>query len=152
MEEHAAAMEARLAAIGELSGRLCATAEEVYKVLWPDLPVPETPLWLAKWLAAAPGRVDEWRASAARGGAEMALSFMLSWYAEVRLDQLATRRAGSQPDLEPLFDDLHARADTIASYVDTDEFIPSTEGEESEASEGEEDDDAGGAGIRPVVM
>ena len=76
----------------------------------------------------------------------MALYFVLSWYAEVRLDQLATRRAGSQPDLEPLLDDLRAWACAIASYVDTDEFVPSTEGEESEASEGEEGDGAEGAG------
>ena len=33
MEDHAVAMEARLAAIGELSGHLRATTEGVYKAL-----------------------------------------------------------------------------------------------------------------------
>ena len=132
MEDHTVAMEARLAPIGELGGRLRTVAEEVYMVLWPGLPVPETPLRLAKWLAAAPGRIDDWRASAARVGAEMALSFMLSWYDEVRLDQLATRRAGAQKEQEPLLDQLYERACAIAAYAITDEYIPAIDDEGGE--------------------
>ena len=56
MEDHLAAMEVRLVPVADLGGRLRAAAEEIYKVLWPGLPVPETALQLAKWLATAPGR------------------------------------------------------------------------------------------------
>ena len=139
------ASEARLAPVGEHLGRLRDAAVEVFKVLWPGQAVLETTLRLAKWLAVAPGRINEWRESAARAGAEMALSFVLSWYDEVRLDQLATRRAGAAAT-EPFLEELHARACAIASYAPVDEYIPPIDDEEDEASEGDEGDDEEGDG------
>jgi hypothetical protein len=70
-------------------------ARTVFKVLWPEAMVPTSGLQVTQWLATALGCIDDWRASAARAGAEMALYFVLSWYEEVRLDQLETRRAGA---------------------------------------------------------
>jgi hypothetical protein len=101
---------------------------------------------LITWLAMAPGRVDEWHASAARAGAEMALSFVLSWYDEVQLSQLGTRRTGAiLPSAE-----LRAHACAIASYADTEEFIADPDAAAGvRASEGEDkgagDEGDGGA-------
>jgi hypothetical protein len=39
-------------------------------------------------------RVDIWKESAARAGAERALSFVLSWYQGISLDQLEHLREG----------------------------------------------------------
>jgi hypothetical protein len=41
---------------------------------------------LVQWLDTAPVRIDDWRESTAHAGAELALSFVLSWYEEVSLD------------------------------------------------------------------
>jgi hypothetical protein len=78
---------------------------------------------VVRWLEAALGRVDAWRASASRAGSELTLSFILSWYPEVSLDQLASRRAGVDADLEPLLDATGDRASDIASHVIIDEFV-----------------------------
>jgi hypothetical protein len=82
----------------------------------------------------------------------MALSFMLSWYDEIQLSQLETRRAGATlPAAE-----LRARACVIASYVETEEFVADPdvaagagagEGEDEGAEDDVEDfDDEGAAG------
>lgn len=81
LEDHVAAIEARLLPVGELVLRFQRTTDQlVFEVLWPCHTVPTTPSRLAKWLVVAPGRIDEWCASATRAGAEMALSFVLPWY------------------------------------------------------------------------
>jgi hypothetical protein len=118
MEGYAIACHARLKPIDDFLLRLLDAAQKIFKVLWPEVAVPTSLHKLTTWLATAPGRVEEWHASAARAGAEMALSFVLSWYDEIQLSQLETRRAGATlPAAE-----LRARACAIASYVDTKEF------------------------------
>jgi hypothetical protein len=112
MEDYAIACHAQLKPIDDFLLRLLDAARKIFEVLWPEVAVPTS-------LATAPGCVEEWRASAARAGAEMALSFMLSWYDEIQLGQLETRRARAiLPAAE-----LRARACVIASYADTEEFI-----------------------------
>jgi hypothetical protein len=90
LEDYVVTSHARLAPLGDFLAQLLAAVRKVFEVLWPETAAPTSGLQLVEWLAMAPGRVDEWRASAALAGAEMALSFVLSWYDEVRLDQLAT--------------------------------------------------------------
>ena len=41
-----------------------------------------------------PDRLGEWRVSAARAGAEMALWFVLSWHPDLQLDVLMGQQAG----------------------------------------------------------
>jgi hypothetical protein len=119
MEDYAVACHARLKPIDDFILRLLGVARKIFKVLWPEVAAPVEVHELTTWLATASGHVDEWRASAAQAGVEMALSFVLSWYDEVQLSQIGTRRAGViLPSAE-----LRARACAIASYVDTEEFI-----------------------------
>jgi hypothetical protein len=56
--------------------------------------VPDEIKALLKWIPLVPNRVDIWKESAARAGAGQALSFVLSWYSGVDLDQLEHLREG----------------------------------------------------------
>lgn len=138
MEDYAVACHARLAPIDDLMLRLFEAVRQVFKALWPDVRTPREIGELTDWMANAPGRVDEWRASAARAGAEMALSFVLSWYEEVQLSQLATRRAGAEfPEEE-----MRSRAISIASFADVDTFI----------ADPNEPDDSGAEDVDPAEV
>ena len=153
MEEFVVCTEARLTPPGELIEPFPQAAGDIFEQLRPGKPKPASPGQLAKALTSAPAKINEWCRSSARGGADLALRFVLSWYDGVDLDQLDAMRAGV--DLEPLRDAILYRASTIATYVAVDEFVPDTsEGagveEEDEGAAGTGDDDAGGAGDQGV--
>jgi hypothetical protein len=99
MDDHLAAMAARIEPITMLGYELRKAAEELYRLLWPTETLPTEIANLVRWLENAPDRLCDWKASAARAGADLALSFVLSWYEEVDLDRLATRRAGAEDKL-----------------------------------------------------
>jgi hypothetical protein len=138
-------MHARITSITMLEYELRHAADDLYRLLWPTEMPPDELANLVKWLENAPDRLLDWKESAARAGADMALSFVLSWYKEVSLDQLQTRRA----DVEGSLSDenktrLLARACTIANYVNHSVFVkdpnPPEEGlEEEEQAEDMED-------------
>ena len=60
----------------------------VLKNLWPHAPVPETLHDLSICLDGAPAGIDEQVEMAARGGTDMALALVMSWYPEVKVDML----------------------------------------------------------------
>jgi hypothetical protein len=99
---------------------------------------------LVRWLENAPDRLLDWKESAARAGADMALSFMLSWYEEVDLDQLERRRAGVEDGLSAETKTCRlARACAIADFVNHNTFVndPNPPGEEEEEEKAAEDED-----------
>jgi hypothetical protein len=78
---------------------------------------------LVKWLENAPDRLLDWKESVTRDGADMALSFVLSWYEEVSLDQLETRRADVEDTLSAENKTRRlARDYAIADYINHDVF------------------------------
>jgi hypothetical protein len=99
MDDHLAPMAARIKPLTMLGYELRKAAEELYRLLWPTETLPGDLAKLVKWLENAPDRQLDWKESAARAGADMALSFVLSWYKEVDLDQLQTWRAGMEDAL-----------------------------------------------------
>ncbi|KAM0931461.1 hypothetical protein ACQ4PT_000466 [Festuca glaucescens] len=117
---------------------------------------------LVKWLENAPDRLLEWKESTARAGADMALSFVLSWYEEVSLDQLESRRAGVEDTLSAENKTRRlARACAIADYVNHNIFVNDPNlpeegpGEEEEMADAEETtvpeaDPASGLGAPPI--
>ena len=60
----------------------------VLENLWPDAPVPETLHELSNRPDGAPTGIDEQVEMAARGGTDMALALVMSWYPEVKVDML----------------------------------------------------------------
>nr|XP_051191452.1 uncharacterized protein LOC127305116 [Lolium perenne] len=159
MEDHLASMAARIEPVTKLGWELRKAAEELVPMLWPGEAVPQDISGLISAMERAPDRFLDWKESATRAGADMALSFVLSWYNEVDLGQLESRRAGVETKLPA---DLKAarlaRASTIAEFVDKTLFVadpnppPSNDEEymdEEEAEDVPEDDPAAGSTDAP---
>ncbi|KAK1652409.1 hypothetical protein QYE76_070214 [Lolium multiflorum] len=158
MEDHLASMSARIEPITKLGWELRKAAEELVPMLWPEEAVPQDISGLIAAMERAPDRFLDWKESATRAGADMALSFVLSWYNEVDLGQLEFRRAGAEDKLPA---DLKAarlaRASTIAEFVDKTLFVadpnpPPSDGEymdDEEAEDVPEDDPAAGSADAP---
>ena len=79
---------------------------------------------VALWLEHAKARLEVWKASAARAGAQMALRFVTSWYSGINLDQLATMHDVPEAEQAAREGALVRRANELASYVDPDELLP----------------------------
>jgi len=109
-----------------------------FKALWPGEDAPETVEVLAEFLMESEDRLCEWRESAARAGADEALSFVLSWYEGINLECLQSMRTGSKWTTNPeLIQERQRRAYSIAQYTSTHIFIPDPEepAEEQEATD-----------------
>ncbi|KAK1618390.1 hypothetical protein QYE76_023907 [Lolium multiflorum] len=157
MEDHLASMSARIEPITKLGWELRKAAEELVPMLWPEEAAPQDISGLSL-RARAPDRFLDWKESATRAGADMALSFVLSWYNEVDLGQLEFRRASVEDKLPA---DLKAarlaRASAIAEFVDKALFVadpnpPLSDGEymdDEEAEDVPEDDPAAGSTDAP---
>jgi hypothetical protein len=91
--------------------------------------VPDEVQALLKWIPLASNRVNVWKESAARAGAEQALEFMLSWYSGVNLDQLEKLREGGSVGLNKA--KLRQRACAIAECADTDVLFDIGDSDES---------------------
>ena len=91
-----AVTEAHLRVLGTQTERLSWASTAMTTALWPDSVHPCSFSRLTRWLEMGPDRLGEWRVSAARAGAEMALRFALSWHPDLQLDALMGQRAGSE--------------------------------------------------------
>ena len=158
MDDHLAAMAARVEPITMLGYELRQAAEELYRLLWPTETLPQDLSNLITWLEKAPDRFLDWKESATRAGADMVLSFVLSWYNEVDLGQLEFRRAGVEDKLPAEHKTARlARASAIADFVDKALFVadpnPPLSDEEymedEEAEDAPEDDPVAGSADAP---
>ncbi|XP_071681795.1 uncharacterized protein [Lolium perenne] len=145
MDDYLASIAARVEPVTKLGWELRKAAEELVRLLWPTETLPEDLSNLIAWLDRAPDRFLDWKESATRAGADMALSFVLSWYNEVSLDQLEFRRADVEDKLPAENKTARlARACAIADFVDKSIFIadpnPPSDDEEEEAEDEEADD------------
>jgi hypothetical protein len=91
--------------------------------------VPDDIKTLLKWIPLVPNRVDVWKESAAQAGTAQALSFMLSWYSGVDLDQLEHLRKGGLIGLDEA--KLRQRARAIAECTETSELYDAGESDKS---------------------
>ena len=117
-----AAAEARLRVLGTQMGWLSQAGTVMMATLWPDSVEPSSFTCLARWLEMGPDRLGEWRVSAARAGAEMALRFTLSWHPDLQLDALMGQRAGSEQLLQEQAGRIASWASYIAEFAFHDEF------------------------------
>ncbi|KAM0907458.1 hypothetical protein ACQ4PT_016110 [Festuca glaucescens] len=114
-------------------------ALQVFKCFWPGEPVPDNLGILSERLLGAGRRLSEWRHSAARAGADVALRFACSWYEGLDLDALHSMREGAPTDTDPAKTAARRdRAYRIACYAPTSTFIPPPEDIEEEFSDEEE--------------
>ena len=142
-DDHLASMAARIEPITMLGYELRQAAEELYRLLWPTEMLPGELANLVKWLENAPDRLLDWKESAAHAGADMALSFVLSWYEEVDLDQLESRRADVEGSLSAETKTRRlAWACAIADFVNHNTFVHDPNPPEEEAAEDEDMADA----------
>ena len=146
-------MHARITPITMLGYELRQAAEELFRLLWPTETLPSELANLVKWLEGAPDRLLDWKESAARAGADMALSFVLSWYEEVSLDQLETHRAGVEDALSAENKTRRlARACAIADFVNQSVFVddPNAPEDDLEGDDEEDEEEAAAPGADPA--
>ncbi|KAM0908856.1 hypothetical protein ACQ4PT_015194 [Festuca glaucescens] len=142
MDDYLASMAARVEPITKLGWELRKAAEELCRLLWPTETLPGELSNLIEWLETAPDRFLDWKDSAARAGADMALSFVLSWYNEVSLDQLEFRRADVEEKLPAANKTARlARACAIADFVDKGVFVADPTPPEDDSDEESEDEE-----------
>jgi hypothetical protein len=127
--ELVALVKGRLHPVAKLGGDLREAIVSVFKTLWLGRAVPGEIQALLQWIPLAPNRLDVWKESAARAGAEQALEFMLSWYPGVNLDQLENPREGGLAGLDKV--KLRQRACAIAECAKTDMLFDAGDRDES---------------------
>ncbi|XP_014752055.1 uncharacterized protein LOC106865772 [Brachypodium distachyon] len=113
-----------------------------FRALWPGEEAPSVIPELAKRLLEGEDRLSEWQESAARVGADEALSFVLSWYDGINLDMLQSMRVGSPFFSNPeLIAKRQERAYSFIQYVGVHSFVESPRSDpDEEAAEEEEEE------------
>jgi hypothetical protein len=137
MSEQLLALQSRKNAMTLYTEELFYGAQEAFSALWPGQRTPTDPVDLGNDLQLAKVRLQEWRDSGARVGADEALSYFLSWYEKADLETLRTVREGSIWTTDP--EHIRRRRELAHSYVDyadTDAFV-------QDIREPEKKDDAG---------
>jgi hypothetical protein len=127
--ELVALAKGRLHPVAKLGKDLHEAIVSVFKTLWPGRAVPGEIQALLQWIPLAPNRLDVWKESAARAGAEQALEFVLSWYPGVNLDQLENLREGGLAGLDKV--KLRQRTCVIAACAETNVLFDAGDSDES---------------------
>ena len=92
IEDHLSALNARISPLKAIGMDLLDAGIRAYRALWPGSQAPVSIEELSKCLTGAETRIREWRSSAARAGADQALTFVLSWYEAIDLNALKSLR------------------------------------------------------------
>jgi hypothetical protein len=116
MSEQLIALEARKKAMTSYTEDLFLGAQEAHSALWPGQRTPTDPLDLGNNLQLSKVHLREWRDSGARVGADEALTYFLSWYEKVDLENLRSVREGSVWTTDSEF--IRRRQELAHSYVD----------------------------------
>ena len=120
-------------------------AIRVYRAFWPSAETPAMVDELSRCLQGCEQRLREWRASAARVGADEAMTYVLSWYEGINLDVLQSLRTGSKRTTDPELVRRHReRAYSFIRYAPIHDFVEGlvySDDEEEEVSEDEEEVD-----------
>ena len=113
----------------------------VLENLWPDTPLPTTLGELSSRLDGAPAGIDEQVELAARGGSDMALALVKSWYPEVQVDMLVDGfRTGTS--LESLRPEIRMASERISKAVDLTQLVPAEPSSGTRPADGAEAGDA----------
>lgn len=150
IEDHLTALNARLSPLKTIGVHLLDAAIRAYNVLWPGSEAPASVSELARCLMASEDRLIEWRESAARVGADEAMSFVLSWYEGINLDVLQKMRLNSKWTTDPdLVKRRQERAYSFIPYADIHKFVEAPDESENDDEDAEDVDEEIQADIAP---
>ena len=120
---------------GQEFKRLKEAAGGVLEDLWPDAPLPTALHDLCARLEGAPAGIDEQVEMAARGGTDMALAVVKSWYPGVQMSRLVDGfRAGTS--LASLRPEILMASDRISEPVDMTKLVPAEPSATARPAEG----------------
>ena len=118
-------LESRIASVVDYLARLKVAMSRIDTSLWPGTTLQNDLESLMARLNEVPGRVEEWKKSSARCGADVALSLVRVHCKEAREEKLAaiqvanTRKQSFQDFMETFI----AAVTRIADGIDLDEFV-----------------------------
>ena len=118
-------LESRIAAVVDYLARLKAATSRIDIALWPEETLQNDLESLMTRLHEVPGRVQEWKKSSARCGADVALSLVHVHYKEAREEKLAAIKVANtkRHDFQSFMETFIAAATRIADGIDLDEFV-----------------------------
>ena len=92
IDDHLAAMGARVAPLASDFQALMSASLQACRALYPDQPDVDSQEQLEGLLKGTKDRLQLWRSSSARAGADAALAFIMSWHEDVELEKIETLR------------------------------------------------------------
>ncbi|XBI39289.1 hypothetical protein VPH35_124094 [Triticum aestivum] len=118
-------LESRVAAVVDYLARLKAATSRIDSTLWPEETLQNDLESLMARLNTIPGRVQEWKKSSARCGADVALCQARVHCKDAREEKLAALRVANtkKHDFRSFMETFLAAATRIADGIDLDEFV-----------------------------
>ena len=118
-------LESRVASVTSYLGRLKVAVSCIDSSLWPRATLQNDLESLMARLNEVPGRVQEWKKSSARCGADVALLLVRVHCKEPREDKLVAIKVANtkRHDFQSFMETFIAAATRIADGIDLDEFV-----------------------------
>jgi len=118
-------LESRVASVTSYLARLKVAVSQIDSSLWPGATLQNDLESLMARLNEIPGRVQEWKKSSARCGADVALSLVRVHCKEAHEDKMAAIKVTNtkRHDFQSFMETFIAAATRIADGIDLDEFI-----------------------------
>ena len=118
-------LESRLASIRDYLARLKIAVSRIDTALWPKEMLQNDLESLMARLNEVPGRVQEWKKSSARCGADVALSLVRVHCKDAREEKLAAIKVANtkKHDFQSFMETFIVAATRIANGIDLDEFV-----------------------------
>ena len=118
-------LESRVASVTSYLARLKEAVSRVDTLLWPRAMLQNDLESLMARLNEIPDRVQEWKKSSARCGADVALSLVRVHYKEASEDKLVAIKVANtkRHDFQSFMETFIAAATRIADGIDLDEFV-----------------------------
>ena len=118
-------LESRIAAVVDYLERLKAATSRIDTSLWPEETLQNDLESLMTRLNKVPSRVQEWKKSSARCGADVALSLVRVHCKDAREDKMAALKVANtkKHDFRSFMETFIAAATRITDGIDLDEFV-----------------------------
>ena len=118
-------LESRVAGVVDYLARLKVAVSQIDMTRWPRETLQNDLESLMTRLNDVPGRVQEWKKSSARCGADVALSLVRVHCKDAREDKLASIKVANtkKHDFQSFMETFIAAATRIADGIDLDQFV-----------------------------